>query len=903
MMNYIKSVTLWGVVAGLVLAPASSLSAVSIGGAHSASASFNDDAQDYPTLRVSNYSQNPGSSTAWTNSIQNVRVGDVVSFRFYYHNTSGVTANNTRASISFNYNASNVVATGKIWANNASPVYGTASAYTAGSIGNLSLTFNSAQWYPNQDSAHPDPLPNGQSGAEVVTANGVSIGNIAGGWSSQGYLVVLFTVNGDEATTNTSGANGAACINVDAPSTVTPGQSFTAKVNMSNNGTKPWTGSYRLGSQNPQDNTTWGMNRVYLPGHWVYPGGSALFSLNATAPTTPGTYAFDWKMLEENVEWFGATCTKTITVLGGSTNASSDFSVSVSPSAQNVTKPGQVTYTVYVNAVSGTPGPVTLSFLPNGTGISGWFSAQTISPGNSSVLTVVVSSNAPDGVQNALVRGTANGVSHDAPLSVNVSSASQATLTITPGSATIQTGQTAQFYALYDADGPSGAQGAQDVSYSANWSSSQYGVATSYSNGKFYGNAQGLNATAFLSVNGNGAQTYSIPLVETDYASNISGSSATLTGWVNPSGAQTSYRFEYGTNFSLGSATQFTTIGSGNADQFVSSPLSGLSPNTTYYFRVTAQNGHGTAYGQILSFTTSNGNQNTYGTAPFVVTNPAAYISTGSALVNGSASSNYGVSSEWFEYGTTQSLGSQTGAQPGGNGGNFSFALLNLLPNTTYYFRAVAMNQYGTGYGSVLSFSTNAVSVATPTPTPPVVVTPPPAQTIFVTNNNIGSGSCATLLPMVSSPSVKTGEEFDYSITYRNDCAFDLQSASLSVVFPGEATLIASNLPFAIQDADTRVFNLGVVPKEYQGTITLRTKLNNVGGGDGTALYGATLSFRDSKSKLQDVVAYISVAVTAAGVVGLASVLGILEGLSWWWLLILILVALGLYWYYRNKRQ
>jgi len=49
---------------------------------------------------------------------------------------------------------------------------------------------------------------------------------------------------------------------------------------MKNTGTTSWTAadSYRLGSQNPQDNWNWGINRVYLPaGETIAPGQSKTF--------------------------------------------------------------------------------------------------------------------------------------------------------------------------------------------------------------------------------------------------------------------------------------------------------------------------------------------------------------------------------------------------------------------------------------------------------------------------------------------------------------------------------------------------------------------------------------------------------------------------------------------------
>jgi hypothetical protein len=87
-----------------------------------------------------------------------------------------------------------------------------------------------------------------------------------------------------------------------------PGQSYSATVTMTNTGLTTWvaTGNspYRLGAQNPQDNTTWGLNRVDVPAP-IPPGASVTFNFTVTAPTQPGDYNFQWRMVNEAVEWFG----------------------------------------------------------------------------------------------------------------------------------------------------------------------------------------------------------------------------------------------------------------------------------------------------------------------------------------------------------------------------------------------------------------------------------------------------------------------------------------------------------------------------------------------------------------------------------------------------------------------
>ncbi|HKQ51491.1 MAG TPA: NBR1-Ig-like domain-containing protein [Pyrinomonadaceae bacterium] len=87
-----------------------------------------------------------------------------------------------------------------------------------------------------------------------------------------------------------------------------PGEQLNAMVKMRNTGSTTWTpaGGYKLGSQNPQDNTRWGTNRVNLPaGVQVPPGGTFDFVWRIQAPATVGTYDFQWRMLREGVRWFG----------------------------------------------------------------------------------------------------------------------------------------------------------------------------------------------------------------------------------------------------------------------------------------------------------------------------------------------------------------------------------------------------------------------------------------------------------------------------------------------------------------------------------------------------------------------------------------------------------------------
>lgn len=90
--------------------------------------------------------------------------------------------------------------------------------------------------------------------------------------------------------------------------TMQPGQTANVTVQMRNNGNYTWTAAnnFRLGSQNPANNATWGVSRVSATSD-VAPGQTGTFNFTITAPTTPGTYSFQWRMVQDGVEWFGDT--------------------------------------------------------------------------------------------------------------------------------------------------------------------------------------------------------------------------------------------------------------------------------------------------------------------------------------------------------------------------------------------------------------------------------------------------------------------------------------------------------------------------------------------------------------------------------------------------------------------
>ena len=95
------------------------------------------------------------------------------------------------------------------------------------------------------------------------------------------------------------------------------------------------------------------------------------------------------------------------------------------------------------------------------------------------------------------------------------------------------------------------------------------------------------------------------PAATTVAASFVGDTTATLNGNVTPNGLATEAWFEWGTASDLAGATSTTpeAIGAGTDPVAVDLALTGLTPGTTYYFRVVASNSTGTTTAtNILSF-------------------------------------------------------------------------------------------------------------------------------------------------------------------------------------------------------------------------------------------------------------------------------------------------------------
>jgi hypothetical protein len=145
-------------------------------------------------------------------------------------------------------------------------------------------------------------------------------GAVLGEDDKAGVLAIYPASSGGGGGGGGGATNDAAFVTQNVPTTMTPGQTYSASIRMRNAGSSTWDSSYKLSSENPAGNLIWGLNRVNLPTS-VPSGSEVTFTFTLTAPSTPGTYNFQWRMMKDGSGGFGALTTNqqiNVTTPGGS---------------------------------------------------------------------------------------------------------------------------------------------------------------------------------------------------------------------------------------------------------------------------------------------------------------------------------------------------------------------------------------------------------------------------------------------------------------------------------------------------------------------------------------------------------------------------------------------------------
>ena len=194
----------------------------------------------------------------------------------------------------------------------------------------------------------------------------------------------------------------------------------------------------------------------------------------------------------------------------------------------------------------------------------------------------------------------------------------------------------------------------------------------------------------------------------------ITQTSATSGGSISDDGgaAITARGVVFSTSLNPTISDSKTTNGSG-IGSFTSS-LTGLTAKTQYYLRAYATNSVGTAYGNLVEFTTLS-------TTASLTTLAANEITINSMMVGGEITDDGGeeVTERGVCWSTNPNPTIAGSNQASGSGtGTFELEITGLTPNTNYYIRAYATNSNGTSYGNQLEART-ANQLPGPPPPPP----------------------------------------------------------------------------------------------------------------------------------------------------------------------------------------
>jgi hypothetical protein len=124
--------------------------------------------------------------------------------------------------------------------------------------------------------------------------------------------------------------------------------------------------------------------------------------------------------------------------------------------------------------------------------------------------------------------------------------------------------------------------------------------------GRVYHYALQVSNTAGTTVGPDGTFTTTAttpPTAVTGGASNVTLTTATVSGTIDPEGLETSYEFDLGTDTSYGTSI-YGEAGSASEPTELSIPLQNLAPGSTYHYRIVSINSDGKTYGADQTFTT-----------------------------------------------------------------------------------------------------------------------------------------------------------------------------------------------------------------------------------------------------------------------------------------------------------
>jgi hypothetical protein len=225
--------------------------------------------------------------------------------------------------------------------------------------------------------------------------------------------------------------------------------------------------------------------------------------------------------------------------------------------------------------------------------------------------------------------------------------------------------------------------------------------------------------------------------------------------------------------------------------------------------------------------------------------------------MNGSVNPNNSDTDFWFEFGTTTSLGKKTTVQSIGGGSAWQTVAGNLSglePGRVYYYRVVAQNKSGKGTGGIMSFTTLALG------TKPSTIGGEVLGLSTIDNTFVAEGQDSPRPSFMSleyslrddGPVVlvandirpKSGENFSYTIVYKNDTKSSYNEANLKVIIPSEATYSNSSVQPLTTSSNIVVFDLGNIQPGQQGAVVIEVKINEGVAAETNLIFTTVLGYK-----------------------------------------------------------
>ena len=278
------------------------------------------------------------------------------------------------------------------------------------------------------------------------------------------------------------------------------------------------------------------------------------------------------------------------------------------------------------------------------------------------------------------------------------------------------------------------------------------------------------------------------PVVTNQPASSVLATSATLNGQVVSTGnLAPSVTIYYGTtDGGTNPAAWSNNVALGAQSGSFLANITGLTPNTKYYFTATATNSAGGAWAApSLSFNTVNV------TLPVLTNAPAANVQATSASLGGQVVSVGGSTpTVTLYYGTTDGSNNPAAwannVTFGAQSGNFSITVLGLATNTTYYFTSTGTNAAGGAWAAPSKSFTTLASL-----------TQLPVLTFHYDNTRAGANTAETILTPANVNTNNFGKLFTYTV---DGYVYAQPLIATNVTIPGKGT---HNILYVATENDT----------------------------------------------------------------------------------------------------